>query len=353
MKLKKTLFITTLVMALALPVSAYATTKIKSVSVKIEVDDEIYEGSPELEITTKSDRYSCDEYTVTNDLLEITEDDDSGNGPGSNADDEKAKTTTHNPSKPFTCEITLSAEDGYAFDSMKKSDIKVSGYDASCTKASRKDSGKTLVLTVELPGIKSLVGQVEEATWSEEGNATWSAAKNAASYTLRLYNDGKLRGSFETGGTTFDFRPAMLKEGSYHYTVKPNGDSENKVERTESGSIMVTKEQAMQNRVDYSIEYEKDDTIEGPSSKSNPLNLGWQRDGEHYYYRQENGMYIQTNWLKDGNDWYFFDENGHMVTNDWAKWSGDYYYFGNDGKMWKNKNTPDGHKVNKEGIRIN
>ena len=64
-------------------------------------------------------------------------------------------------------------------------------------------------------------------------------------------------------------------------------------------------------------------------------------------------MYIQTNWLKDGNDWYFFDEHGYMVTNDWAKWSGNYYYFGNDGKMWKNKSTPDGHKVNKEGIRIN
>ena len=32
--------------------------------------------------------------------------------------------------------------------------------------------------------------------------------------------------------------------------------------------------------------------------------------------------------------------------------NGNYYYFGNDGKMWKNKSTPDGHKVDKEGIRI-
>lgn len=352
MKFKKLLFLTTLALTISLPLYSYAATKIKSVGVKIEVDDEDYEGSPELTITTKSDRYSFDEYTITNDLVEITEDDDSGNGPGSSTDDEKTK-TTHNPSKPFTCEITLSAEDGYTFDSFKKSDIKVSGFDASCTKASRKDSGKTLVLTVELPGIKSLVGPVEEAIWNEDGKAEWSAAKNASTYTLRLYNDGKIRGSFETGGTTFDFRPAMLKEGSYHYTVKPNGDSENKVERTESSAIMVTKEQAIQNREDYSIEYEKDETVEGPSSKSTALNLGWQKDGEHYYYRQENGIYIQTNWLKDGNDWYFFDENGHMVTSDWAKWSGDYYYFGNDGKMWKNKSTPDGHKVNKEGIRIN
>lgn len=351
MKLKKVLYLTAFVLSLSLPVSAYAATKIKSVSVKVEVDDEEYDGSPELNIITKSDRYSCDEYTVTNDLLDITDDDDSGNGPGSNMDGEKTK-TTHNPSKPYTCEITLSAEDDYVFDSMKKSDIKVSGFDASCTKASRKDSGKTLVLTVELPGIKSLVGNVDEATWNEDGKAEWSAAKNASSYVLRLYNDGKLRGSFETGGTTFDFRPAMLKEGSYHYTIKPNGDSDNKVERTESSSIMVTKEQAARNREEFIIEYEKDDTVEGPSSKSTPLNLGWQRDGEHYYYRQENGMYIQTNWLKDGNDWYFFDENGYMMKNEWAQWNGNYYYFGNDGKMWKNKSTPDGHKVDKEGIRI-
>lgn len=353
MKLKKLLFLMTLALTVSLPISAYATTKIKSVSVKIEVEDEDYEGSPELTISTKSDRYSCDEYTVTNDLQEITEDEDSENGPGSSVNDDNKAKTTHNPSKPFTCEITLSAEDSYAFDSMKKSDIKVSGYDASCTKASRKDSGKTLVLTVELPGIKSLVGNVEEASWNEDGKAVWSAAKNATSYTLRLYNDGKLRGSFETGGTTFDFRPAMLKEGSYHYSVKPNGDAENKVDRVESDSIIVTKEQAKQNREDYSIEYKKDETIDGPSSKSTPLNLGWQQEGDHYYFRQENGMYIQTNWLKDGNNWYFFDENGYMVENDWVKWNGKFYYFGNDGKMWKNKTTPDGYKVDKDGIRVN
>ena len=192
--------------------------------------------------------------------MEITEDDDSGNGPGSSTDDEKTK-TTHNPSKPFTCEITLSAEDGYTFDSFKKSDIKVSGLDASCTKSFKKRFGQDIGATVELPGIKSLVGSVEEAIWNEDGKAEWSATKNASTYTLRLYNDGKIRGSFETGGTTFDFRPVMLKrEGSYHYTVKPNGDSENKAERTESSSIMVTKEQAIQNREDYSIEYEKDET---------------------------------------------------------------------------------------------
>ena len=60
MKFKKLLFLTTLALIISLPLYSYAATKIKSISVKIEVDDEDYEGSPELTITTKSDRYSCD-----------------------------------------------------------------------------------------------------------------------------------------------------------------------------------------------------------------------------------------------------------------------------------------------------
>lgn len=353
MKTRKTLILYLMALVLTLPiVSTYATTKIKSVSVKIEVDDEDYEGTPELTITTKNERYSCDDYAVTNDLADVTEDDSYG-GPGSEAYEDEEPAGARNPSKPYTCEITLSAKEGYAFDSMKKADIKVSGYDADCTKASRKDSGKTLVLTVELPGIKSLVGSIDEATWDENGKAKWSAANNASRYVLRLYNEDKRKGNFNTSGTEFDFSPAMLREGSYHYTVKPEGDAGNQVGWTESIAITITKEQADENLAKYRIEHVNDETINGPGSISTPLNLGWQQDSTRYYYRLSNGMYIQTDWLNEGSSWYFFDEDGYMITNDWVKYNGSYYYFGSNGKMWTNKTTPDGHKVDKEGTRIN
>ncbi|WP_097006926.1 hypothetical protein [Lacrimispora amygdalina] len=348
MKLKKKLFFLALIVTLTLPISIYAATKIKSVNISIDVEDDTYERNPDLVITTKSDKYSVDDYEVTNDLIELSQGEAEDDGPGAELED-RSKLI----SKIFTCEITLSAANGYDFYSMQKSDIKISGFNANCIKATRKDSGNTLVLTVELPGIKSRVGKVESATWNEMGKAVWTQAQNATSYTLKLYNDGKSRGSFNTGGLTFDFSPVMLKEGTYHYTVKPEGESDNKTEKTESRTITITKEQAEQNREQYAIQYEKDDLADGPNIKGTPLNLGWQFDGDHYFYRENNGMYIQTNWLQQGNDWYFFDKDGYMVTGTWIKWKNENYYFDDDGKLIQNKIAQDESRLNDNEIFVN
>ena len=46
---------------------------------------------------------------------------------------------------------------------------------------------------------------------------------------------------------------------------------------------------------------------------------------------------------------YYFGPNGAMQTG-WKQLDGNWYYFQTDGALLKNATTPDGYKVNEEGI---
>lgn len=334
--------------------NSFATEQINKVSIKIEADDEDFESMPELEVTTKSEHYSVDGYEITIGLngedLNPNEDEDDedlgsddqdvDNGPGAASGKKSSSTSSKKKTSnsPVTCEITLTAADGYKFSTMKKSDIKVSGFDANCTKASRQDSGTTLVLTVQLPGIKSRVGMVETATWDESGKAKWSSAMNANTYLLILYRDGRAIGhDYETEGTTYNFAPLMQKPGSYTYTVKAKDANDQISKRTESDSYSVSEEVADANRERYAIEYEIVDTSLGPAANSNILNGGWQEEDGKYWYRLDNGMFPQSTWYQIDGDWYWFDEDGYIITNQKKMWKGKEYFLGKDGRMQGNE----------------
>lgn len=353
---------------LSMPILVFADTKISNVSIKIEVDDEDTSALPDLEITAKGKNYSVDGYEITigldgedlnmneDDINNIDDDQDEANGPGaiSNNKSTASSSTKKKKTEPVTCEITLSAEDGYYFNTMSKKNIKVTGLGANCTKATRQDSKKTLVLTVQLPDIKSRIGIVEEATWKENCIATWESAANANTYELRLYRDGKATGkTYETEARTFNFAPYMLKTGQYTYTVKAidvNGESS---KRCESDQTSITEALVSQYKERYKVEYEKSNPGEGPSSGRKILNGGWQMDNGRYWYRLDDGMFPQASWLNLGDDWYWFDEDGYMISNEWKSWKGNEYYFGSDGKMITNGKTPDGSKVDSSGKKIN
>lgn len=354
---KTPLLLTVLTVAMAMPVCV--ATKIKSIKLNVEASEEDYEGVPELDIVSTSKKYYVDGYEVINDIEEETEDDsDSATGPGMKLSSKQQKTEQKQKrivekDKPFTCEITLGAEEEYTFDTMSKADISINGFGANCIKASRKDSGQTLVLTVEFPEIKSLVGVVEMAGWNELNRAEWTGANNATMYILRLYKDGKAKSTnYVTAGTSFDFSPAMLKEGTYQYTVKATNATDTKGKKTESETLTVTAEQAAINREKYGLKYDTYD-IDGPGDDRNAINTGWQKEGEKYWYRMNDGMYTQMNWMEIDNEWYFFDENGYMLANEWISWNGEQYYLGKTGAMLRNSKTPDGYKVNSDGFRIN
>lgn len=104
-------------------------------------------------------------------------------------------------------------------------------------------------------------------------------------------------------------------------------------------------------------------------SASGAMQTGWKWFDNHYRYFEANGA-MKTGWIKDKGIWYYlnpedgimlvglhkvngdhyyFDESGAMQTG-WKRLDGNWYYFQTDGSLLKNATTPDGYKVNEEGI---
>ena len=104
-------------------------------------------------------------------------------------------------------------------------------------------------------------------------------------------------------------------------------------------------------------------------SASGAMQTGWKWFDNHYRYFESNGG-MKIGWIKDKGRWYYlspedgimlvgihkvngdqyyFDESGSMQTG-WKRLDGNWYYFQADGSLLKNATTPDGYKVNEEGI---
>lgn len=104
-------------------------------------------------------------------------------------------------------------------------------------------------------------------------------------------------------------------------------------------------------------------------SASGAMQTGWKWFDNHYRYFEVSGA-MKTGWIKDKGIWYYlnpedgimlvglhkvngdhyyFDESGAMQTG-WKRLDGNWYYFQADGSLLKNATTPDGYKVNEEGI---
>ena len=104
-------------------------------------------------------------------------------------------------------------------------------------------------------------------------------------------------------------------------------------------------------------------------SASGVMQTGWKWFDNHYRYFEGSGA-MKTGWIKDKGIWYYlnledgimlvglhkingdhyyFDESGAMQTG-WKRIDGNWYYFQTDGSLLKNATTPDGYKVNEEGI---
>ncbi len=104
-------------------------------------------------------------------------------------------------------------------------------------------------------------------------------------------------------------------------------------------------------------------------SASGAMQTGWKWFDNHYRYFEVSGA-MKTGWIKDKGIWYYlnpedgimlvglhkvngdhyyFDDSGAMQTG-WKRLDGNWYYFQTDGSLLKNATTPDGYKVNEEGI---
>lgn len=101
---------------------------------------------------------------------------------------------------------------------------------------------------------------------------------------------------------------------------------------------------------------------------------GWKQDASGWYYIKADGARAASEWLTldgadywfDGNGymatgwrkftngaWYYFTPaDGHMVSSNWVQDGGAWYYLGADGVLLTNTTTPDGNKVDENGIWV-
>ena len=94
------------------------------------------------------------------------------------------------------------------------------------------------------------------------------------------------------------------------------------------------------------------------------MNSGWIVDGGKWYHLStaHNGFFgeMLEGWFFDNTDgkWYYLDGSGAMVVG-WQNIGGKWYYFTVNkdnkhpyGSLYVNTTTPDGYKVNADGVWI-
>lgn len=331
--IKKGLCIAAAAGLLALPATVFADEKINSVSVRFEVDD-FDEGMPVVDIKTSSDKYSGTVSTAY----------EYSGGDGYDEND----TTTYI--------VELTAEDGWYFNITKSERIRLSGSGAKFVKASRKDNGQTLVITAELEGLDEYVEEVNQALFRSDGYGEWEPATGALTYKVVLTTPGGRKHEAVTGGTSYDFRPLMQKEGNYEYRVKAVSKNGTSSGWTDGGSLSINQETANANRAVYEVK--KDVSfINDEHTPANQvvtyLNTGWQEDADgRIWYRNTDGSYPQSTWMQDGANWYFFDGDGYLVRSNYVEWGNDTYYMGEDGAMVAGQKTPDGRNAGEDGTLL-
>ena len=101
---------------------------------------------------------------------------------------------------------------------------------------------------------------------------------------------------------------------------------------------------------------------------SGAMQTGWKWFDNHYHYFTSSGA-MKTGWLKDKDRWYYLDKEGVMLTGlqeingsryylnasgametGWKQLNGNWYYFQTDGSLLRNGTSPDGYKLNADGI---
>lgn len=79
----------------------------------------------------------------------------------------------------------------------------------------------------------------------------------------------------------------------------------------------------------------------------------WVQDGSKWYYVRKDGIMLANTWIKSANKWYYLKADGAMAAGQWVyasdkKW----YYVDGSGVMLINTTTPDGCRVDKNGVWV-
>lgn len=169
-------------------------------------------------------------------------------------------------------------------------------------------------------------------------------------------SDGKMVTGWQTIESKEYFFQPVRDMGNYHF----NNEGEKWLYSINSkvpyGAMYVNTSTPDGSKVDSAgakvvVETSTQTVNNNSSSDTDTVRNGWvPENGNWHYY--ENGALAKNKWLNLDGKWYYVLSDGAMVFNTWKEIASKTYYFGSDGAMYVNTTTPDGKKVNQEGIVI-
>lgn len=167
-------------------------------------------------------------------------------------------------------------------------------------------------------------------------------------------------GKMETGWQTIDgkdyfFQP-VIDMGNYYFSNEQAKWLYSLNSKVPYGAMYVNTTTPDGSKVDSTgvkiVAETATQTVNSNSSlETNTVKNGWiSENGSWHYY--ENGKMAKNKWLDLDGKWYYVLSDGAMVSNTWKEIGGKAYYFGSDGSMYVNTTTPDGSKVDSNGVKV-
>ncbi len=194
-----------------------------------------------------------------------------------------------------------------------------------------KDSGKTLILSFDLPAVHVKLEAPNNLKLTEDGLAIWDNVTNADKYTVKIQKMNTTGGRdtvqlVKTNKSYFDMSDYMYAdEGDYLYSVMALSDTyyldDSDYAAIPVGeSILVNEDDIGE---DSSILYEKDGKARLNSEyvANKELKIAGQ-----WYYFGEDSIWI-SGWREDTNGWKYYDPETHRRVKGQTKIDGKEYYF--------------------------
>ena len=315
-------------------------------------------------------------------------------------DEYEVSKTNPDPKSSYTYTIDILPESGYAFDS--STDVSVYGA-TSVTVKSRSSSKITIKAKTYPFHVLNEVSNIKIDETKKE--ATWNKVDHAKDYSVIVYYKNKNGDERDTkkkvSKTSIDLSGYIGKYEDVDISVRAmKGSTEG--DKFVSNSDYVKTDGSIDDEnspdeYEFSIPTAKSDgttsssTSNKPSNSTPPTNSsgpssvnskndGWHGSGNNWYY--VNAGKKVTGWLGiNGEDWYYFNSNGDMLSGwqkvdgkwylmntnhdgtygkmltGWQQVNGKWYYLnkkhdGTFGAMLANTTTPDGYRVNADGVWV-
>ncbi len=188
-------------------------------------------------------------------------------------------------------------------------------------------------------GTKEESSEVTEGTKEESGEVTEGTKEESGEATEGI----KEESSEATEG---------IKEESSE--VKENAkevESESKKENSSSSSGSLSTGSSFSGSSSSGGGSSKTIKVSSASKKLKKDSGKWILDSKGWWYKRADGTYPKAEWMQDKGKWYYFDNEGYMKKG-WILWNAKWYYLGENGDMLLDTITPDGYRLDKDGVYI-